>query len=171
MKQLKFKYGRDYKKAFGGELLLRKRKVARPLSTKNPIHLVIRSSQTKVFIPWNRSLEGLIYTLAKKFNIKIYDLSLNWSHIHALMMIKDRRDYVGFIRELTSRMAQKIRLKLGGRAEVFTLRPFTRIIEWGRDFNNVLDYVLLNQLESLNLIARKQRCKDLKNPNTHVQLV
>ena len=160
MKQLKFKYGPSYKKSFGGELLLGKRKSVRPLANTKPIHLVIRSSQSKVFIPWNRSLEKLIYKLADKFNIKIYDLSLNWSHIHSLIMIKDRKDYLGFIRALTSIVAQRIRAKLGAQTKVFPLRPFTRILEWGRDFENVLNYVLLNQLESVGLIRRQKQIHD-----------
>lgn len=156
MKQLKLKMGQSYKKQFGGELLIGQRKTQRPLSIKKPIHLVLRSSQSKVFVPWNRSLEELIYRIAKQFNVKIYDLSLNWSHIHSIIMIKDRKDYVRFIRALTSILAQKIKLKFGKVTSVFNLRPFTRILEWGRDFNNVLDYVLLNQLESVGLIERSK---------------
>lgn len=105
MKQLKLKMGQSYKKQFGGELLIGQRKTQRPLSIKKPIHLVLRSSQSKVFVPWNKSLEELIYKTAKQFNIKIYDLSLNWSHIHSIIMIKDRMDYVRFVRALTSILA------------------------------------------------------------------
>ena len=142
MKQLKFNFGRNYKKQFGGELLVGKRKTQRPLVVKKPIHLVLRSSQPKVFVPWNRSLEKLIYKVAAHFHITIYDLALNWNHIHFLILIKDRQDYVKFIRALTSILSQKIKLKLGKGTEVFGLRPFTRILEWGRDFRNTLNYLL-----------------------------
>lgn len=155
MKQLKLKCSNSYKKEFGGELLVGRRKTQRPLSIKRPIHLVLRSTQSKVFIPWNRSLEKLIYKLAQRFNIKIYDLSLNWSHIHSVILIKSRQDYVGFIRALSSILAKKIRLAKGFSTPIFTLRPFTRILEWGRDFANTLNYVLINQLESVSLINRK----------------
>ncbi len=37
MKQLKFNFGRNYKKQFGGELLVGKKK-QRPLVVKKPIH-------------------------------------------------------------------------------------------------------------------------------------
>ena len=158
MKQ--FKFNSTYKKSFGGELLIVKRKTQRPLSMKKPIHLVLRSSQAKVFIPWSRSLEKLIYNLADRFHVKIYDLSLNWNHIHSVIMIKDRKNYNQFIRALTSLLAEKIRRHLKITTPIFTLRPFTRILEWGRDFERALDYLLLNQLESLNLVNRLE--KDLR---------
>ena len=134
MKQLKMKFAKNYKKQFGGELLIGKRKTQRPLSTKKPIHLVLRSDTVKLFTPYNSSLEKLIYRTAGRFQIRIYDLALNWNHIHAVIMINDRKDYVAFIRALTSLISTKIKSKLKNLTTVFTLRPFTRILEWGRDF-------------------------------------
>ena len=104
MKQLKIKFAHSYKRQFGGELLIGKRRSQRPLSTKKPIHLVLRSKTVRLFKPHNKSLEKLIYRMAGKFNIRIYELAPNWNHIHAIVMIKDRNDYVRFIRALTSLM-------------------------------------------------------------------
>lgn len=125
MKQLKLKFANSYKKQFSGELLSGKRKSQRPLSTKKPIHLVLRSDTVKLFTPSNTSLEKLIYRIAGKFRIRIYDLCLNWNHIHAVIMIKDRKDYVAFIRALTSLISLKIKSKIKGLKAVFSLRPFT----------------------------------------------
>lgn len=100
--------------------------------------------------------------LAAQFHITIYDLALNWNHIHFLILIKDRQDYVKFIRALTSILSQKIKLKFGKGTEVFELRPFTRILEWGRDFRNTLNYLLTNQLESVGLIKRLKKQKKSK---------
>lgn len=159
MRQLKFKFANNYKKEFGGELLAGKRKSKRPLSTKKPIHLVIRSSQRKVFLPNNKSLQDLIQRMANRFNIKIYDLALNWSHIHAVILLKDRADYAKFIRALTSIMADRVRKKLGSETEIFCLRPYTRILEWGRDFKNALNYTWLNYFESFGWIKRSKSKK------------
>lgn len=123
MKQLKMNFTNSYKKQFGGELLLGKRKSQRPLSTKKPIHLVLRSNTVRLFKPHNTSLEKLIYRIAGQFHIKIYDLALNWNHIHAIVIIKDRKDYVRFIRALTSLFGQRIRAKLGYLRPIFILRP------------------------------------------------
>ncbi len=154
MNQLKQKYLNNYKKQFGGELIVGKRKTQRPLSTKNPIHLVLRSDTVRLFTPSNTSLEKLIYRTAGKFQIRIYDLALNWNHIHAVIMIKDRKDYVAFIRALTSLIALKIQSKIKDLKTIFTLRPFTRILEWGKDFKKTQHYVYLNQLEAFGYIRR-----------------
>lgn len=155
MKQTSF--FKNYKNGFGGALLQGRRKEARPLSTKHALHIVIRSDLKGVFAPGNRSLEKLIFSTAQKFNIKIYEWAANWSHIHAVIKINSREDYVKFIRSLNSLLAQKIRMKLESAKKVFTLRSFTRIISWGRDFKQTIGYQILNQLEAQGWINRNQR--------------
>ena len=196
MRQTSFSFIQDYKKQFGGSLLLGKRKSKRPLSTKSPIHLILKSESGKFFNPRNESLDQLIRYQAKKFNIKIYDLAQNWSHIHLLIRLHSREDYVKFIRALTSIMAARIRRHLKQKAEsktsslqrgyknrsldlnlgsstdisakvsewnltkIFTLRPFTRVVSWGRDFRNALLYHRINILEAFGEIIRPQKKKN-----------
>ena len=159
MRQTSFSFMKDYKNEFGGSLLIGKRKTKRPLSTKQPIHLVLKSCHKSVFNPSNQSLKNLIGKQAKQFNIKIYDQALNWSHIHLLINLQNKSDYVKFIRALTSILSERIRQKRPELTSIFTLRPFTRIISWGRDFKNALSYQVINQLESLGLLQRKKKIK------------
>ncbi len=147
------------KQEYGGSLLEGKRKGRRALSTKHAIHLTLKSDLTGVFNPGNRSLEKLLETAAEKFQVRIYSSALNWSHIHCVIKIKDRKDYNAFIRVLTSALAIKIRKYKNFTGKVFTLRPFTRILSWGKDFKNVLSYLVLNQLESLGLLVRRKKTK------------
>ncbi len=157
MQQSDFIPSNKCKKEHGGSLLVGKRKGRRALSTLHPIHLTLKSDLTGIFNPGNRSLEQLLRTTAEKFQIRIYKTALNWSHIHCVMKIKDRKDYNAFIRLLTSALALKIRKHKNFTGVVFTLRPFTRILNWGRDFKNVLSYVVLNQLESFGLLIRPKK--------------
>ncbi len=53
----------------------------------------------------------------------------------------------------------KIRLSKPGLKVIFNLRPFTRILSWGRDFKRGLDYQILNQMEALGLVVRKKLSK------------
>jgi REP element-mobilizing transposase RayT len=205
MRQMGFGFLKDYKKEFGGELLIGKRKSKRPLSTKNPIHLVLRADLKGVFNPTNRSLQKLIQSTAQEFQIKIYDFAINWNHIHLVIKLKQREDYTKFIRALTSKLSLKVsrmmkekfsrsnklpmenstssinlKIKISVRNDeqidrkasegqvleqqnlvvlpkLFTLRPFTRILSWGRDFKNALDYQILNQMEARGLISRYKK--------------
>jgi hypothetical protein len=77
MRQLKLGFLNDYKKEFGGSLLLGKRKTARPLAVKSPIHLVLKTTKLKPFNPTNRKLETIIKAHASKYKIKLYDFALN----------------------------------------------------------------------------------------------
>jgi REP element-mobilizing transposase RayT len=157
MRQTSFSFMKDYKKEFGGSLLVGKRKERRPLSTKNPIHLILKSCEKGVFAPTNRSLQELIQKTAKKFGIQVYDFAVNWSHIHLVIRIRERRQYVGFVRALNSILASRIKRAKQQLTKVFTLRPFTRILNWGRDFKNVLNYQILNQMEARGFVKRKKK--------------
>lgn len=159
MRQTSFGFLKNYKKEFGGALLIGKRKGKRPISTKHPLHLVLKSTHKNLFNPGNLSLEKLIRSQAEKFGVRLYDLALNWSHIHCLVQVKNREDYIKFIRSLTSVLVTKIRKSKRQLKEIFTLRPFTRILSWGRDFKRGLDYQMINQMEALGLIVRTKRKK------------
>jgi hypothetical protein len=182
MRQTSFGFRKDYKKEFGGSLLLGKRKSKRPLSTKHPIHLILKADQKGVFNPSSQKLNSLIRKTARLFNIQIYDLAVNWSHIHFLIRFKQRNDYVKFIRALSSLLTEFSNISepqcSSGRSPIqtaeisdstvqkrklFTLRPFTRILAWGRDFRNAFSYLSLNQQESFGLIDRKKKVNLSKN--------
>ncbi len=150
------------KNQHGGSLLEGKRKGRRALSNKHAIHLILKSDLKGVFNPGNRRLEQLIRNTAERFSVRIYSTALNWSHIHCVITIKDRKDYNAFIRVLTSILALRIRKHKSFTGKVFTLRPFTRILNWGRDFKNVLSYLVLNQLESLGMVIRPKKAKNRK---------
>jgi REP element-mobilizing transposase RayT len=166
MRQTGFSFLRDYKKEFGGSLLAGKRKIARPLSVKKPIHLVLKSTGSSCFNPGNRRLEFLIRSHANKYGIKLYAISLNWSHIHLLIRLPSREAYLAFIRTITSLMVSLLsKIKGKNLKGLFDLRPFTRIVSWGREFNTVIAYHELNQLEGRGLFSRmmKRGASDAKS--------
>lgn len=183
MRQTSFQFFRNYKKSFGGSELVGRRKSRRPLSTKSPVHLILKSKTQKIFHPNNQSLRDLILRTAKKFNIQVHEYALNWSHIHLIIQLWDRQDYVRFIRALTSLMAmafEKSRARntlqkssekntISGTEKLFTLRPFTRILAWGKDYKNTVQYVFLNFQESLGFKRNKRtthRKKSRTEPNS-----
>jgi len=46
---------------------------------------------------------------------------------------------------------------------IFDLRPYTRILSWGKQFQRVVEYLELNTLEALGLIVRKKKIR--KDPS------
>ena len=90
--------------------------------------------------------------LAEKYYIRIYSLSLNWSHVHLVLKVNTREDYKRFIRHLTSSLALLAKKK----EKIFEFRPYTRILTWGREFETILNYIRLNDLEAFGFLNRKK---------------
>jgi REP element-mobilizing transposase RayT len=128
---------------FGGELLVGKRKTKRPLSTKHAIKTVIRGDVTQcgTFRAYPRRITKMINHYAKKFDIRVYEFSINSNHLHLLIKISQLKDFGRFMRALCGAMALEFNVK-------WYHRPWTRIVGWGRAFKIARDYVIKNQKES-----------------------
>ena len=155
MKQFKLSSSIYFKSqpSFGGELNLKKRKSRRPLDPKKPLHIVLRvSDQKPVFLHQDPQINKLIEKWATRFAIKIYETSVNANHLHLVIGFRHRKLYHFFISALSGQIAQILKIK-------WEYRPFTRIIEWGRDFKNACAYVIKNQKEAWGLISFEPRRK------------
>jgi REP element-mobilizing transposase RayT len=159
MRQIGFSFLKQYKKEFGGTLLVGKKKTKRPLSTRHPIHLILKSNKAKLFHPQNCDMSRILKADAKRFGIQIYDLAVNWSHIHLLIKIPSREAYTKFIRSVTSKLMVYFTNKAGWQiSKIFDhiLRPYTRVLTWGKQFFTTLNYHKLNQFEARGFIRRNK---------------
>jgi REP element-mobilizing transposase RayT len=135
------------KTEFGGSLESKgKRKTERPLDRNRPMHFVLKSNKAIVLIRNQRSLRKIIGKQAGTFGIKIYSETVQKDHWHIVLRITNRRLYRGFIRALTGLVA-----RLLGKG-VWRLRPYSRLVNWGRDFGQVSDYLLLNECEVAGIV-------------------
>lgn len=147
---------------FGGSLQIGRRKSKRTLTTKKPIHMTIKGDpkNSGPLMKHEKVINQEIKRWASKFAIRVYDFGIEKNHIHFAMKISSRENYNKFIRALTSRIAQLLKFK-------FTLRPFTKILEWGKQFKNVLKYTIQNKEEALGIrpykIRDQQQKQYLKN--------
>jgi REP element-mobilizing transposase RayT len=139
------------KNYFGGEHLKHKRKSKRPLDYKKTTHLVLRLKPLlpPLLNPRDKNLRNGFQKIANKYNIKVYQLVFNHTHLHATILIQNRAAYVGFIKELTSKLVEyfsrttKIKFR-----KIFLNRPFTRIVDWGKGFRKLMLYFKKNEKES-----------------------
>jgi REP element-mobilizing transposase RayT len=91
---------------------------------------------------------------ARACGVRIYEIVNVGNHLHLVIKISDVNSYKKFIRIITARIARHIGQRERGPARAnkwapsdfqFWLgRPFTRIIEWGRDWDNLLNYMIKN---------------------------
>lgn len=124
----------------GGELARGRRKSSRPLTSRKPLHLVLKA---RFPLRRHRSLiSGEAHRLAEKFCCRIYDIAVASDHVHLVLKISGRKEYCAFIRSLTGLLARKIKRRL------FLLMPFTRIANWGKDFARLKGYLRQNREEA-----------------------
>jgi hypothetical protein len=143
--------------SFGGDLQKGQRKTARPISTKSPMHIVIKA-RSAIFVKAlaKHTLakhKAELHTRAKRHGVKLYGYQFNGNHVHLVAKFLRRHLYVAFIRDLTGTFARTATLAsetTGVRHAkgVFIARPFTRIVKWGRDFKNMTEYLFLNSIEA-----------------------
>jgi REP element-mobilizing transposase RayT len=158
-------------RSHGGELSIGKRKTARPFDPKQALHVVLRSSQARgklsMLHPDHCNAIGdLLERLKTRWNIQIYRYANVGNHIHLLIRAKTRKAWQGFIRELSGAIAMMV---TGAKKGHPSRRPaaktsfrgfwdhlvFTRIVRFGRDFQNAARYVSINFWESHGVRLRE----------------
>jgi putative transposase len=168
---------------FGGQLLHGRRRSERPLSSKEPLHLVMRSSwamgERSFLRKHNKGeIEKILARFAKRHGIRIYRQSIVGNHLHLVMRPPGRVRYKAFVRAISGLIASHVmggvsfrefkkRLPAGdgskskeaqGKGQQFwQFRPFSRVLFWGRDFKTCCEYVMQNTLEALGFVAYKKR--------------
>lgn len=166
--QLKFEGFKRAKDCFGGGLLKNSHaKTARPLSSKLPIHVVLRSVRCgdDYSMKHPRSFDKVnscVRLTARKHGVRIYEYANVGNHLHLLLKLRSVHGWKAFIRELTSRISQLVQNRRPHQKhfKFWAQRPFTRIVRgWKRAYREAKDYVLLNELEGAGLISRMEAAR------------
>lgn len=127
---------------FGGSLTNSgKRKMARPLSFKSATHLVLKAENKVQLFQYSLLIREQIRKISRKFGVKIYDLAIHEDHIHGIFKFPNRVLYRAWIRSLSGILA---RLIVGLK---WRLRPFTKVIAWGKQFKTTLANIKSNRDE------------------------
>ena len=167
---------RNNLKHFGGAYLKNSNpKEKRPISIKKSMHLVMRSSYAKgnySLLKKSKEIQSLISAQGKTFGVKVYRQANGGNHLHLILLPRSRQAFNGFIRAISGLIVRVVlEIERGrpffktdrkGLEGFWDKRPFTRIVEWGRDFKGVCNYLLKNTLEALGFIPyqpRKHRFK------------
>ncbi len=127
--------------AFGGSLARGRRKTARPLDFKRPTHLVLKATNSWRLLRNKNLVLKTINRLNSKFGVRMFESGVHADHVHLLVQFGNRTLYRRWIRSVTGLLARAISgLK-------WRHRPFTRIVNWKRDYKQVQRYVRSNRVE------------------------
>jgi REP element-mobilizing transposase RayT len=128
---------------------------------KHAQHLVLRPRLPILRIKRNKALISLLlFEVAEKFEVKIYNNSLNSNHIHLLVKAPTQKSLHDFLRVLAGQISQRITGAVRGKKNPFSfwLRPaWKRIVHWGRDFFSLHRYIYQNQMETLGIVPYQPR--------------
>lgn len=151
-------------KVFGGAHLGNSNpKGKRPITLKRSMHLVLRSTLARgerSLLRKERLLRKIIDTQGKKLGVKIYRQANGGNHIHLLVRPLSRPAFNSFVRAISGLIAREILGAQRGSAkniQFWDRRPFTQIVEWGRQYNNVCSYLLQNTLEAWGFVPYTPR--------------
>lgn len=139
---------------FGGRPTRGRRKTARPIATKRAMHVVLHSSRAKdgwsLLNPEKRKVvDRAIKRATERFAVKVYGHANVGNHIHFVLKARTHDAYRAFIRYLSGRIAFEVTGAKKGRAagRFWDSIPYSRVLEWGRDFINARIYVTRNLFE------------------------
>jgi REP element-mobilizing transposase RayT len=171
--------------AFGGDLLKSgNARSTRPISTKEAMHIVFRSSLAKgehSMLDKSRAdhIDKLIRKQAKNFGVNIYQYANVGNHIHMLVLASHRDFFKNFLRTISGLIARTVLGVQRGsakRIKFWDQRPWSRIVKWKKDFNGAKKYVNQNFNEAMGFVAYKIRkraagksLKSLKSLKVRIQ--
>lgn len=142
-------------KTHGGVAAVGKRKCARPLDSKKPIHLIFKSDKAKGPMSLrhplhHRKVDKIIFSYADQFGVQIFDYSNNGNHLHLSLKFETRLSFQNYLRVVTGLIARLILKAQKGSAKgrFWTQLAFTRVSEWGRAFGELKKYIYRNYLEA-----------------------
>ena len=155
-------------KSFGGDLLKgANARQPRPLSTKNAVHVVMRSQLAKGPMSLRhhrhkKNVESIIRRQAEFWGMRLYKYANVGNHLHLLLRPSSRRRFFGFLRSIAGLIARAVLKAERGHAKgmrFWQARPFTRIVRWGGDFVRAKEYVELNAKEALGFLSPRRMKK------------
>jgi len=136
-----------------------KRKLARPIDLRTPLHVVLRSARARE--SWSlrkqqnaRRVERTLRRFAKRYGLRVYRFANAGNHLHILIKSRCRLGVQNFLRAFAGVTA---RLVTGARKGLavgpfWDFLSYSRIVRWGRDFRGVRAYVARNELEAMGRV-------------------
>ena len=140
---------------YGGSLRKGRRKTARPIATRTPIHLVLRSSRARG--AWNmlrprhaRAVNFLVVTLAERYDVRVYSFANVGNHLHIIASVKRREALRNFMRVLTQMIMFRVTGACKGspQGRFWDSSYYSRVASWGAEYKRLRRYLQKNHLEA-----------------------
>jgi REP element-mobilizing transposase RayT len=148
----------------GGSLATGRRKGPRPIDTRRPMHLVMRSSRARGEWSLRRRehdarIRAALRRASSRFGIRVYEFANAGNHLHLLIRARRRSLFQGFLRTFAGAAARCVTSARRGRrtGSFWDGLTYSRVVGWGREFIRVRSYVVMNEREGKGLIPPQPR--------------
>lgn len=147
---------------FGGSLLKQSHaKVARPVSVRRAMHIVLQSGVAEGV--WSLShqknrhlVEKIVRSQAKKYQVSVRELGNFGRALHLLVKLRHKKSFAPFIRSVSGMIALAVTgsgKTRGLKQKFWDFRPWSRIIDLLRSYSVVTDEVVSQHLISIGMLG------------------
>jgi hypothetical protein len=148
---------------YGGSINYRK--APRPFDSKKLTHAVFKAKLGPAiwFTRSQKSILELLDGAAVRYGIRIKDVAINKDHIHLVFYTKQRASQIRFLRFFAAEMGRKYkiihrRFGISQSNPLWTARPFTRLVSWGKkSLVRLQAYLKKNRDEVMGFIEYQPR--------------
>lgn len=159
--QPSFNFAKIYRLSHGDEKSWGKRKVIRPMDPRKPLHLILKSSRAQgawsLLSPhFKGQISFILYAQAQRWKIELLSYSNVGNHLHLLVRFSTRKSLQTFLRVVAGRIAMLITKARKGFSvgRFWDKAVFSRVVQWGRDFEGISTYLVKNFVEPLGFRHR-----------------
>jgi REP element-mobilizing transposase RayT len=109
--------------------------------------------------------------IARKHGVRLHHYANVGNHLHLLVKTPTRTAFKNFLRELTGVVAvivtgakkgHALQRRGAGLRGFWDFLPYTRIVSWGRDLENLKLYFVKNLFEAAGLLSRRMKAAGVR---------
>jgi len=124
---------------------------------------IAKGSMSMLHPKRERLVNDTVRNTAQKHGIRLRQYVNVGNHLHLIVQIPSKPAWKAFIRELAGTLAMLMTGARKGSARKFwDDTAFTRIVSWGRDYENLKRYFIKNRFEAAGVSVRKARAQGLE---------
>ena len=149
------KYGPKNSNSHGGACAKKRAKARRPLDSRKPIHVILRSINARgvLSLKATREREARIASImrrADKQGVRILSLANVGNHLHAIVRFSSRVQFANWLRVAAGLIARLVTGACRGKpfGKFWDDLTFTRVIHPGRDLEAMISYLKANRIEA-----------------------
>ena len=158
------KFGSGVQAQHGGAARTGQRKTSRPLEPTLPLYVVLRSSRARgkwslSRHPTRNAVKATLSVLADRHDIKIFEFTNGGDQVHLLLRAQSRASFQAFLRAFAGLVARQVTGARKGKpsGRFWDALTFSRVLNWGEEFELVRGCLAGGDLDALALIHQPKK--------------